>query len=199
MTKVTQYLRGTMYHDIMKNLPSRNYVPEIHKLVQDTIVEFMAPEVRAVYDNPELRGYLRRGNIEVRSGSNCVNMWGNDDYRQMYGITKPLTIQMDERAEALLVEGTMYHSLYHKLKKSGLVGDYFKQRDLRDSVSKRLKANLRAATTYKKLYEILEPELHHYIPKDAVAANLPATVAPVVDDLRKLGAVLPETPKAVGA
>ena len=29
-----------------------------------------------------------------------------------------------------------------------------------------------------------------------VTNNLPACVAPVVDDLRKLGAVLPEVPKA---
>lgn len=65
------------------------------------------------------------------------------------------------------------------------------------SVSERLRANLKAATTMKRLYEVLEPELHHYIPKDEVKANLPACVAPVVDDLRKLGAVLPDVAKVV--
>ena len=83
-----------------------------------------------------------------------------------------------------------------RLVDSGLVDGYFTQDNLRSDVSRRLKANLASAGTIKRLYDVLEPELHGYIPKDDVKSSLPSCVAPVVDDLRKLGAVLPETPKA---
>jgi hypothetical protein len=104
---------------------------------------------------------------------------------------------MDDAENAgRLPEGSLYRDIVTKLHKAGLVDAYFTQEDLRVSVRNRLRANLRASSTFKQLYANLEPELHHYIPKDEVKAQVPACVAPVVDDLRKLGAVLPEVAKA---
>lgn len=102
----------------------------------------------------------------------------------------------DAEHTSRLPAGSLYAAVVTAVAASGLVDAYFAQEDLRKSVSKRVRDNLEAAKTFKQLYEILEPELHHYIPKDEAKAQLPACVAPVVDDLRKLGAVLPETPKA---
>ena len=197
MTRLTNDLRDDIQRKIMKGLPNVDYLAQVETLVQDTIIEFAPKQVQELYADEATRGYVNKVNYEVRAN------WGRCSYHyisDIYGINGRANLQMDERAEALLKEGTLTHALYTRLRDSKLIDKYRAQEELRADVVKRLKANLAAATTIKKLYTILEPELHGYIPKEVEgAANLPACVAPVVDDLRKLGATLPETPKAVGA
>lgn len=198
MTRLTNDLRDDIQHKIMKGLPNVDYLAQIKTLVQDTIIEFAPKQVQELYADEATRGYVNKVNYEVRAN------WGHISYKyfsDIYGISGGrFTLQMDERNEALLKEGTLTHALYIRLRDSKLIDKYRAQEELRANVVKRLKANLAAATTIKKLYTILEPELHGYIPREVEgASNLPACVAPVVDDLRKLGANLPETPKAVRA
>lgn len=198
MTRVTNDMRSSMLHNIMKGLPNKNYAADIHALVQGTIVEFMPPEVRVMYDNPDLRPYLTTFRLEVVSGNRHVPMYrGGDNTDYVIGIKSSIKVRMDDANNASrLPEGSLYRALVTRLTNEGLVTAYFAQDELRDTVVSRLRANLRAATTIKKLYEVLEPELHQYIPRDTTTSSLPACVAPVVDDLRRLGANLPETPKA---
>jgi hypothetical protein len=195
-------MRDDIHAKIMKGLPNRNYIAEIHKVVQDTIIEFMPKEVRALHDNPELAGFLTENSLEVRRGNVSVPMWMTSNgktgrYDYVLGLKVRLVIRMDD-TERMREEGkaTLYSTVVTRLADSGLVDGYFTQEDLRKDVARRLKANLASAGTIKRLYDVLEPELHGYIPKDTTSSTLPACVAPVVDDLRKLGAVLPETPKA---
>jgi len=195
-------MRDDIHAKIMKGLPNRNYVAEIHKIVQDTIVEFMPKEVRALHDNPELQGFLTENHLEVRRGNVSVPLWMTQNgqggrYEYVLGLKARLVIRMDD-TERMREEGkaTLYSTVVTRLADSGLVDGYFTQEDLRKDVARRLKANLASAGTIKRLYDVLEPELHGYIPKDDVKSSLPSCVAPVVNDLRKLGAVLPETPKA---
>jgi hypothetical protein len=197
MTRVTNNLRTAMEREIMKDLPSRDYVKEINKLVQAIIVLRMKPEVKALYDNPDLRGYLRSVSLNVQVGNKYVLMNRvGEAYGEVCGLRSQLTIRMDDAENAnRLPEGSLYRELVTKLHEAGLVDAYFAQDELRANVRVRLRANLGAAATFKQLYAILEPELHHYIPKDEVKAQLPACVAPVVDDLRKLGAHLPGVQK----
>ncbi len=199
MTRVTNYLRDQMHREIMKDLPTRDFCKEIHALAQSIILTHTPKEVKALYDDITLRKYLPRHNFSVRVGNKSVCLWhGNDRHDEVYGLTDGITVRMDDYENAhRLKEGSLYRELVTKLHESGLVSGYFEQDELRVGVSRRLRTNLIAASTYKKLYEILEPELHHYIPKDEETPQLPACVAPVVDDLRKLGADLPHTPKAV--
>jgi hypothetical protein len=188
-----------MERAIMAGLPVVNYITLIHELVQEVVIVHAPEQVRVMYDDPDLRDYLNDVRIEVKVGNKHVPMWqGNDrNTESIKGLTKGITIQMMDDA-GRMPEGSLYQTLIAKLKESGLVDKYFGQDDLRDSVHKRLKANLQASTTFKQLYANLEPELHHYIPKDELRAQVPACVAPVVDDLRKLGADLPTVPKAAG-
>lgn len=200
MTKITNDLRARLHREIMKDLPSRDFCKEVHALVQGIIVEHMPPKLRAVYDDPELRKHLHSVGLDVSTGNAHMRLYiSNADgvrYDTVQGLASRIHIRMDDYENAQrLLEGSLYRALVTKVYESGLVPAYYEQDELRDSVSKRLRANLAAAKTFKQLYEILEPELHHYIPKDETKAQLPACVAPVVDDLRKLGAVLPATPK----
>jgi hypothetical protein len=198
MTRVTHSLRLQLKREIMANLPTRNYAADIYKVIQDVLVERMPPEVLVVYNNPVTRAYLNHAYVTVRYGNKSVSTyWGGEDHSYVYGLTDRINIQMmDVGRNDRLAEGSIYKDLVVALEKSGLVGAYFDQQDLRKSVSDRLEANLDASKTFKQLYQNLEPELHHYIPKDEAKAQLPACVAPVVDDLRKLGAELPNVPKA---
>jgi len=198
MTRVTNDLRDNLERQIMKDLPSRDYVKEIHALVQEIIIVHVPEKVRVMYDDPDLRDYLQDARLDVRRGNQSVSMYkSGEGWQYVYGLKSQLTIRMDDAENASrLPEGSLYRDIVTKLHKAGLVDAYFAQEDLRVSVRNRLRANLRASSTFKQLYANLEPELHHCVPKDEVKAQVPACVAPVVDDLRKLGAVLPEVAKA---
>ena len=200
MTRVTNDLRASMERAIIAGLPVVNYVTLIHELVQEVVIAHAPEQVRVMYDDPDLREYLNEVRLEVKVGNKHVPMWqrGEGGTEFIKGLTKGITIQMMDDA-GRMPGGSLYQTLIAKLKASGLVDKYFGQDELRDSVRKRLKANLLASTTFKQLYANLEPELHHYIPKDELRAQVPACVAPVVDDLRKLGADLPTVPKATTA
>lgn len=201
MTRVTSDLREKLRREIMKDLPSRDFCKEVHALAQGIIAEHMSPKLRAVYDDPELRPHLHAVRLDVSTGNAHMQLHrsnaGDVRYDTVFGLVSYINIRMDDyESAARLKEGSLYQALVTKLYKSGLVDGYFAQEELRKSVDKRLQANLLVAKTFKQLYEFLEPELHRYIPKDETQAQLPACVAPVVDDLRKLGAELPAVPKA---
>jgi hypothetical protein len=197
MTRINNDLRDSLHMKIMKDLPSRDFVVEIHALVQEVIMVHAPKAVQELYANVATREYVAQNYVEVRQGNCSVPMYRKGRSEYFYGLKDRMTIRMDDAEHSQrLPEGSLYKALVTKLHESGLVSGYFQQEELRENVSKRLRANLKAATTIKSLYAILEPELHHFIPKDDAKAQVPACVAPVVDDLRKLGAVLPEVPKA---
>lgn len=197
MTRLTNDLRASLHHKIMKDLPSRDFVTEIHTVVQEEVMKHAPKQVQELYANEATRDYVAQNYLQVRNGNCSVPMYRNGRSEYVYGLKDRMTIRMDDAENTQrLPEGSLYKDLVIKLHESKLVTGFFQQEELRDNVSRRLKANLKAATTIKSLYTILEPELHHFIPKDVVTASVPACVAPVVDDLRKLGAVLPEVPKA---
>ncbi len=186
MTRLTNEMRDHILAKIMHGLPNVDYAAQIRKLIQDTIIEFAPKQVQELYANEATRDYLHTSYAEVREGNRRVEGLGY--WNGVYGLIREIAIQMDERGEAVLKEGTLYHALYTRLKDSGLVSKYKTQEELRKSVRTRLNANLAAASTIKRLYEVLEPELHSFIPREVESNKmLPATVAPVVDDLKKLG------------
>jgi len=186
MTRLTNEMRDSILAKIMHGLPNVDYVSQVKKLVQDIIIEFAPKQVQELYADEKTRRYLHEGYAEVRDGNRRIDGLGY--WSGVYGLINGVTVQLDERSEALLKDGTLYHALYTRLKASELVRMYADQEELRKSVRQRLKANLAAASTVKRLYEVLEPELHHYIPVIVEGkSTLPACVAPVVDDLKKLG------------
>lgn len=197
MTRLTNDLRNDMFRRIMKGLPNRNYETEIHTVVQDTVVQFMDPRVRAVYEDETLRPLLHEVDVRISTGSKNLYLYNAAQGRYITGLSRSMEIRMaDHELPGRIKEGSIYHHLLFKTNLVALVKAHYEQEDLREKVSKRLKANLAAATTIKKLYEVLEPELHNFIPREAdLDKLLPACVAPVVDDLKKLGLVVPETPK----
>ena len=192
MTRLTNEMRESMLTRIMYGLPNVNYLQQIKDLVQKTIIEFAPKEVQTLYGDEKLRNYLADNYVEIKDGNGYRSMI----YERVYGLSKGMTIQMDPRTEAILKDGTLLHAIYTRLRDSNLMAKRQEQEELRQDVRTRLKANLASVTTIKRLYEVLEPELHGFIPRVAEGkSTLPSCVAPVVDDLKKLGLVVPETPK----
>jgi hypothetical protein len=185
MTRLTNAMRDNIFAKIMHGLPNVDYIAQIKDLLQAVVIEFAPKQVQELYADEGMRNYLKAAYFELRGD------FGRKQYLNcegIYGMTGYARLNTDGRTEHLLKEGTLNHAIYTRLRDSKLVDKYREQESLRDQVSKRLKANLQAATTIKKLYDVLEPELHGYIPREVAGTpNLPATVAPVVDDLKKLG------------
>lgn len=183
MTRLTNDMRDDIHRQIMRGLPNVDYVKMIDELVQRTVIEFAPAEVQQVYAKPDLHLYLSEAYVEVRSGNRCVY------YNRMRGLARSITLHIDERTEVLLREGTLHHALYTRLKDSGLLEKREAQESLRKSVSERIKANLASVGSVKRLYDALEPELHRFIPQISPVTKtaVPSKVAPVVDDLKKLG------------
>ena len=194
MTRLNNDMRNHIFAKIMKGLPNRNFETELYTLVQTAVVEFMDPKVRAVYEDESLRAMLQTDNVVISVGSKNLYLYNSAHGRYVIGLTRQLAIRTADYAwPERIPEGGLYHHLLFKTNLVELVNAHYVQEELRDQVSKRLRANLNAATTFKKLYEILEPELHSFIPREASKeASLPACAAPVVDDLKKLGLVVPE-------
>lgn len=199
MTRLTNDLRNDIFRRIMKGLPNRDYQVEIVDVVQNAVVQHMDPKVRAVYDDTNLRRLLEQSDLRISHGSKYLYCYAGGERGRIIGLSNTLEIRTaDYLLPDRVVEGTLYHDILFKTNFVSLVKAHYTQEELRDQVSRRLRANLAAATTIKKLYDVLEPELHGFIPKDVGGTSLlPACVAPVVDDLKKLGLVVPEVPKAV--
>lgn len=196
--KLTRDIRDKIFWAIMNTIPNVDYGAKIAPLVRDILVSFMPPEVRAVYDKPEMRKYLNACSVVVRNGvSTGRAIWLDSDVG-FYNAFPDDRIEIRASQSVLdhLKKGTLNHSLTEAVINSGFYEDHVKQSELRSSVEKRIRHTLESVTTTNRLYDVLEPELHHLIPKEgAKIANLPANVAPVVDDLRKLGAILPSAVK----
>ena len=194
MTRLTKDMRDSILHKIMANIPTVDYRKQIEELVQSTVLEFAPEQVKTLYEDENTRGYLSTGWVSISNGqgSGRSSMSFNP-----VGLKGEIRIRTDDRAEGFLKKGTLHHAIHTRLKSSQLFEKLTSQDDLHRDVRSRLKANLDSVSTVKRLYDVLEPELHSYIPVVAEGGNvkLPTRATAVADDLRKLGMNLPETPK----
>lgn len=204
--RLTNDIRDNIQRKALANVPVIDYHALLIPVVQGVLCYHMPDHVRRAYDDTTQRPYLVTAHVTVKQGNKDMYIKSRHEggYRQnheFYGVTKTrygsLDIRVDDAALAHLKTGTLAYDLSQAVIKSGFFHKHIEQEALFDSVKKRLRDTLHSVTTLKRLYDVLEPELHHLIPKEGdKTASLPATAAPVVDDLRKLGAELPTVAKA---
>lgn len=200
--RLTNDIRDNIRAKILNNVPTINYKHLLWELVQNVIVEQMDPKIRAVYDDEALRPMLVHSSCMFRIGTGYSNAFNTrkaseQNYAGKHpGLLHDLDINMDPRAVAHTKKGSLYYAVMQAALKTGYVEKYFEQQELLESVRQRVRSTLAAVTTVAKLYDALEPEFHHLIPReDDKKIQLPSTVAPFAEDLRKLGANLPKVPK----
>lgn len=207
--RLTKHTRANLLAKAIANVPTIDYAALLIPVIQDALCKHMPPEVKAVYDNEDTRKYLHTCEVYIRDGNGyggrtmfLRSSAGSSGYRadhEFYGTQgeRRLDIRVSPDVVSRLKKGTLMCDLTNAVIKSGYFDKHIEQEELFASVKRRLQATLDSVSTVKRLYDVLEPELHHLIPKENdKTANLPAAAAPVVDDLRKLGAQLPDVPKA---
>ncbi len=191
--RLTKDMRSNILRKAVANVPTVNYLERLVPVIQNVFFSHMPATVQAVYTNPSNRGFLKPSRVDVRDGNQSVYMPS-----EFYGVDSDtyVVIRVDAASMSRLRKGSLDYNLSRAVVKSGLFAKHVEQRILFGSVKRRLQSTLDSVTTVKRLYDVLEPELHHLIPREKdKTANLPAAAAPVVDDLKKLGALLPDVPK----
>lgn len=195
--RLTNDIRNRIHTAVMKDLPSIDYVKMTGDLIQATLIELMPEKVKALYeeDPSYFRGCDRVFVDDIRiyrsgDGGLTTTVFFGVPYNRMTFRDLVLT----NIPEKIHLKRT--HAIESKISKtvinSGYCTKYLEQQQLKKNVSSRLKATLQSVTTTKRLKDVLEPELHRFIPEDPAQAQslLPSTIAPVVADLKLLGAKL---------
>ena len=186
MTRLTNEMRASMVRRIMHGLPNINYDQQIYDLIQKVIVENAPEPIKAAYAVPECHAFLNEASLEVRAGRSSRDGF----YKKFKALSDYTVVRMDERVYENAKDGSLQKAIHVALRDSGLMAKRQEQNALRKSIEERLKATLASVTTIKRLYDVLEPELHKFIPPETptTKSGTALTVsAPVVDDLKKLG------------
>jgi hypothetical protein len=174
---------------IMSDIPVIDYSSQANALLQAKAIEKMPDEVRAIYDNPDLRcwlqgrfvyfeGQLQDGSIFWRRISSAPGFGGHTmcAYKAHNNIGEldcelvaEVKVQMDELARAAEA-----------------------QWKARRSMEEKLFTMLAGIRTLRQAKTLLEPELHKYLPEEPPKGPKPsqgstALVPYVVANLREMG------------
>jgi len=201
-------MRNNILREATANVPIIDYRAKLAPVLQKVFYRHMPDPVKEAYNDGLGADYLCRVSLRIADGN---GVGGNTMYFSNYGnVDLPIygprssgrrgdfAVNLDTRAVDRLKKGTLEKDLATAVIRCGYYHKHYEQRRLLEDVKRRLKATLESVTTVKRLYDVLEPELHHLIPKEDVSAakaSLPAAAGPVVGDLRTLGAQLPKVPK----
>jgi len=200
--RLTKNMREEILRKATAGVPVVNYKAKLQPVLQAVVCKHMPEPARLAYEDEESRLFLTTVHLEVKEGngyngrSMTFSKYDNDPVRG-YAVQGRLVVRVDDASFDQARKGTLSYDLAAVVRKTGYLDKHYEQLVVMQNVRKRLKATLESVTTVKRLYDVLEPELHHLIPKEenAAVANLPAAAGPVVDDLRKLGAQFPDVPK----
>jgi hypothetical protein len=195
--RLNSIIRNKILASAMKNVPVISYTDLLIPIVGKVIQDHLPKEISEIAKNPQLSQYLQSNRVLIKRGNglsyNTVNLY-DKSHGQTYfsGLTCFLEVRLDQGAINQLIPSNLRYKVAVAVNESGYFDKYVEQEELRSSVRDRLEATLNSVASTKRLYDVLEPELHHLIPKeDDVQANLPATATHVVADLKKLGATFP--------
>lgn len=156
MTTLNKTMRREIVSSVMADLPKLEGEQAIRDMVLKAAVERLPPKVRAVWDDPKLRGFI--GTSTVYDGGIGVAIPVHD--REFWDAG-------NRRVHTLGEEGAAAFS--------AAVKEYRGRAEERSAVRERLEQALSAVRTVKQFREAY-PELAKYAPDDAAPVrNLPAT------------------------
>ena len=192
--RLTNDTRDNILRRAIANLPAIDYSAEIRDIVQGAVTCAMPPEVRAAWDNADTMRYLWTADVDIKDGNKHIMTVGGirGISSEQLHYSNTLRVFMDEAAQG--ISRPIAAKIASALRASGKVAAYQNDRAKLQGVKDRLKAALYSVGTVRRLYDVLEPELHHLIPVIA-DHKVPVVSVRVADDLRALGAQLPEPPQ----
>ena len=187
--------KSRIVNDIMRDVPEVDHLELIREYVQEEALKLMPAEVRAVYDNPETRGFLACCGLHISGGyylgSPRAIFWGHgSQVPSSYGNTLYLNKRHWNKGEDDLTK-RLLNTVHDKV--ALLVKQAEEQRKVRELMKDKLRTMLAGIRTLKQAKTMLEPELHKYLPAeppktDPKAAQASTALVPyVVANLREMG------------
>ena len=187
--------KATTVRRIMDDVPKIDYPALIRDYVQATAAELIPPEVRDLYDNEATPPYLACQFLVI-SGVNCNSpgpiYWRREGaaatchYTSLYLNRPHWNSDLDPLTDKLLQQV--------QTAVSGWIGEAEKQAKARSSMETKLHTMLRGIRTLKQAKDMLEPELHKYLPEEPPkdpaqkAAQASTAIVPyIVANLREMG------------
>lgn len=192
--------KAGIVNKIMDDIPQTNYGEIINRLVQAKAYELMPDEVKAVYDNEATRIYLSQRYCAVYgeyTGSVGYVYWGAKTTHDTLYLNRA---HYNDADSALTKE--LLAEVQVPLKECvRLAGE---QGRARNSMREKLQTMLAGIRTLKQAKDMLEPELHKYLPveppKDSRPAQASTALVPyVVANLREMGWPKDEAKKEIPA
>lgn len=194
--RLTKSHRYALRQQILATLPVVDFDTQILDVLRAAALPFAPEPVRPILNAPEYWPLFREIYVSVRDGNDTV--WSRT-VRGMYGGDDTAEGRLSVNVRGMYAEGSYKAALVKALNNSGVLARYVDYTQRRKDVEYRIRRVLDAATTVKQLYEVLEPELHTFVreiegtkPPPVALAQLPVASRKVVDDMRLLGAALPE-------
>jgi hypothetical protein len=179
--------KARIVRDIMADIPVIDYAAQAHSLLQAKAVEKMPAEVRAIYDNPDMRPWLA---VRFASTPNHISgsyiVWQREWLEGIGGTLYAYRVMhnngTEDRAFLMGVQEPL----------ADLARAAEEQWKARRSMEDKLKTVLAGIRTLKQAKTLLEPELHKYLPeeppKDMKPAQASTALVPyVVAGLREMG------------
>jgi hypothetical protein len=179
--------KAKIVRDIMADIPAVDYAAQAHSLLQAKAIEKMPAEVRAVYDNPDLRPWLA---VRFASTPNHISgsyiVWQREGEHGHGGTLYAYRVSHNNGTEDRAFSMEVQEPLAVLAKAAE------QQWKARSSMEDKLKTVLAGIRTLKQAKTLLEPELHKYLPaeppKDMKPAQASTALVPyVVAGLREMG------------
>jgi hypothetical protein len=179
--------KAKIVRDIMADIPRIDHTAQAHALLQAKAIEKMPPEVRAIYDKPELRRWLAARfatHANHLGGANIIWQREREDGHgtSLYAYRIHYNNTAEDQELVTEVQGPL----------ADLSRAAEEQWKARRSMEEKLETVLRGIRTLKQAKTLLEPELHKYLPeeppKDMKPAQASTALVPyVVAGLREMG------------
>ena len=160
--RLNKYHKDAFVEAVLQDLPTTDYDETAQKLVRESFVEKMPAKVRAVYDDKDVRHWLRNEWVPMPG---CL--------QNFYCVADLNTCEISGKLEERLLELSQLKR--EEIKK-------------KDGFSNKIRAAINSCQTRKQALELL-PEFEKYLPKDTTStgvSNLPA-VCNLVAELVKAG------------
>lgn len=187
--QLSKAAKDAMVRRIMADIPMVDYTAEAQSLLVSKARELMPPEIRAIYDNEELRPFLATARVHAGGYLNSHNLnlcWERlSPYDQtLYPFAGSYDEKNQKRTKALM------DAIRPKMRELKTKAE--EQSKARASMQEKLTAAFKGLRTLAQAKVLLEPELHKYLPSpppktDADIKASTALVPYVVSNLREMG------------
>lgn len=180
---------------ILKDVPVVDYAEMINDYLQAEAVKLMPPEVRAIYENVELRRFL--GSVQTSisapyfSAYGAIFFCGDSGSPVTYSPTLHLSNPSWNGSLSPLAKTFMDNVTVHVTE---LAAKGEAQAKARNAMRQKLMTMLQGIRTLEQAKTLLEPELHKYLPVEPPndpaqkAAQASTALVPyVVSSLREMG------------